>query len=272
MNPEIPEDVLNEPAFNIVTPDHQKINDSDVPELVREDSEPEIKVESRKGKKDEEPEVTPRFQDRFNEIYGEAKRHEREASEARDRADRLERLLEQSMQQTRTPEKRTVPDEWKQALGETEATQAFYELLDRELNTREQRAVEKAYERYVEEQQGSTQAIRANEGAIDNELESLEDSIGRELTDEEASAILDIADELTPQENGKYLTSLVPLRAAYGEYRARQFEAKAPQQQQRQRVASIVNAKGGSVGESPATQGVRGRPNPDGWRKAIGLQ
>lgn len=267
----IPEDVLNEPAFNIVAPSHSKINDSDIPELVPEDSEPEIKVEPRKGRKEEDTEVTPRFQDRFNEIYGEAKRHEREASEARDRADRLERLLEQSLQQARAPEKRTVPDEWKKVLGETDATEAFYELLDRELSTREQRAVEKAYDRYVEEQQGSNEAIRANEGAIDLELESLEDQLGRELTDEEASAILDIADELTPQENGKYLTSLVPLRAAYGEYRARQFEAKAPQQQQRQRVASVVSAKGGSVGESPATREVRGRPNPDGWRKAIGL-
>jgi hypothetical protein len=271
MNPEIPEDVLNEPAFNVSAPDHSKINDSDVPELVREDSDPEIKVEPRKGRKEEDTEVTPRFQDRFNEIYGEAKRHEREASEARDRADRLERLLEQSMQQGRTPEKRGVPEEWKKVLGETEATEAFYELLDRELSTREQRAVEKAYERYVEEQQGSTEAIRANEGVIDSELESLENSIGRELTDDEASAILDIADELTPQENGKYTTNLVPLRAAYGEYRARQFEAKAPQQQQRQRVASVVSAKGSGLGESPATREVRGRPNPDGWRKAIGL-
>jgi hypothetical protein len=271
MNPEIPEDVLNEPAFNIQTANHQKINDSDIPELDQGESEPEVKVESRKGKKEEDVEVTPRFQDRFNEIYGEAKRHEREASEARERADRLERLLETSLQQARTPEKRTVPDEWKKVLGETDATEAFYELLDRELSTREQRAVEKAYERYVEEQQGSTEAVRANEGVIDSELEALEDSIGRELTDDEAAAILDIADELTPQENGRYLTNLVPLRAAYGEYRARQFEAKAPQQQQRQRVASVVSAKGGSVGESPATREVRGRPNPDGWRKAIGL-
>lgn len=267
----IPEEFLNEPAFNVSVPSHQKINDEDVPELDQGESEPETKVESRKGKKEEETEVTPRFQDRFNEIYGESKRHEREASEARERADRLERLLEQSMQQGRTPEKRTVPDEWKKVLGETEATDAFYDLLDRELSTREQRAVEKAYERYVEEQQGSNDAVRANEGVIDSELESLENSIGRELTDEEASAILDIADELTPQENGKYLTNLVPLRAAYGEYRARQFEAKAPQLQARQRVASVVSAKGGSVGESPATREVRGRPNPDGWRKAIGL-
>lgn len=273
MNLGIPEDELNEPAFNVSVPSHQKINDEDVPELVPEDSEPEIKVDSRKGRKDDaDPEVTPRFQDRFNEIYGEAKRHEREASEAKDRADRLERLLEQSMQQGRTPEKRSVPDEWKKVLGETEATDAFYDLLDRELSSREQRAVEKAYERYVEDQRDNSEAVRANEGVIDSELESLENSIGRELTDDEAEAILGIADELTPQENGKYLTNLVPLRAAYGEYRARQFEAKAPQQQARQRAASIVNAKGGSVGESPATQQVRGRPNPDGWRKAIGLQ
>jgi len=268
----IPEDVLNEPAFNIATPDHQKINDSDIPELVQEESEPEIKVESRKGRKEEETaEVTPRFQDRFNEIYGESKRHEREAQEARDRADRLERLLEQSMQQGRAPEKRNVPDEWKRVLGETEATDAFYELLDKELSTRESRATEKAYERLIEEQRGSTEAVRANEGAIDRELESLEDQLGRELTDEEASAILDIADELTPQENGRYTTNLVPLRAAYGEYRARQLEAKAPQQQQRQRVASVVSAKSSSVGESPAQREVRGRPNPDGWRKAMGL-
>lgn len=269
----IPQDVLgDEPAFNVSPPDHLKINDSEIPDLVPEDSEPEIKPESRRGRKEEETaEVTPRFQDRFNEIYGEAKRHEREASEARERADRLERLLEKSMQQGQTPEKRAVPDEWKKVLGETESTDAFYDLLDRELSTREQRAADKAYERFVEDQRDNTEAVRANEGAIDNELESLEDSIGRELTDEEAAAILDIADELTPQENGKYLTNLVPLRAAYGEYRARQFEAKAPQQQQRQRVASVVSAKGGSVGEGPATQGVRGRPNPDGWRKAIGL-
>lgn len=276
MNPEIPEDVLNEPAFNIIAPDHQKINDSDIPELVQEESEPEIKVESRKGgrkeeAKGDESEVTPRFQDRFNEIYGEAKRHEREAQESRERADRLERLLEQSLQQGRTPEKRSVPDEWKKVLGETEATEAFYDLLDRELSTRETRAAEKAYERYVDDQRNNTEAVRANEGVIDNELESLEDQIGRELTDDEASAILDIADELTPQRDGKYLTNLVPLRAAYGEYRARQLEAKAPQQQQRQRVASVVSAKGGSVGESPATREVRGRPNPDGWRKAMGL-
>lgn len=266
---EIPQDVLNEPAFQNVTPNSLKIDDSDIPELTPSDSEPEVKVETRK---DEDPDVTPRFQDRFNEVYGESKRNERLAQEAQDRADRMERMLEETLKATRPSETRSVPDDWKKALGDTPVTQEFYDLLDRELTTREQRATEKAYERLQTEQAQQNDSVQQGIQVIDSDLDELEKGIGRALTDDEQDSILDIADEMTPKDRyGNYAQPLIPLRAAYGEYRARQLEAKTPQKEARARANAIVSARGSTVEENPAASLVRGRPNPDGWRKALGL-
>ncbi|MDR3642873.1 MAG: hypothetical protein P4L74_04575 [Candidatus Doudnabacteria bacterium] len=63
------------------------------------------------------------------------------------------------------------------------------------------------------------QRIEGNIGIIDEQFLELEEIVGRELTEEEQSAILDIVDEYTPKDkDGNYLCSLLPFDYAWEIY------------------------------------------------------
>jgi hypothetical protein len=64
--------------------------------------------------------------------------------------------------------------------------------------------------------------VKDNVATIDESLEDLEAEIGRELTEDETSAILDIVDEYTPKnDEGNYLVGLLPFDYAWQIYRAK---------------------------------------------------
>lgn len=271
----IPKDGLDEPAFDVRTPDSQKINDEGVPELPQEESRPSRKVEegaapTRDGVSRETDEGgTPRFQRRFDKVYGERMFYEREATQARARAEAAERLLEQSMRGRPEIPSDDKFDRWKKVLGDTPVTKEFYDLLNNEMSAMEQRAAEKASQNLNASQQESVGRIRAAESAIDADVEELEDSLGRDLTDDEAADILSIADEMTPKDSdGNYKRPLVPMTAAYEVYQARQTQNRGNRAVARNRVNSVVGSGRGGIDDAPPTT-QKGRPNPDGWRKAI---
>jgi hypothetical protein len=71
---------------------------------------------------------------------------------------------------------------------------------------------------------GQSDLVKKNIDMIDDCINDLAKSIGRELTSNEEEAILDIVDELSPKdEDGFYLTELIPFDYAWKVYKARIF-------------------------------------------------
>jgi len=63
------------------------------------------------------------------------------------------------------------------------------------------------------------QQIEGNIAIIDVQLLELQNMLGRELTEDEQSTILDIVDEYTPKDSdGSYLCSLLPFEYAWEIY------------------------------------------------------
>jgi predicted RNA-binding protein len=63
------------------------------------------------------------------------------------------------------------------------------------------------------------QRIEGNIGIIDEQFLELQEMIGRELTEDEQSEVLDIVDEYTPKDkDGNYLCSLLPFDYAWEIY------------------------------------------------------
>lgn len=269
----VPENTdLSETAFHIDTHSSQKVNDTDIPDLPPADSEPKAKIEARedrrspssesKGDADKEP--SSRFQERFSEVYGTAKRLERDVEYERERAERLEKLLEQQLTSGAKP-KENVPEKWRKILGDTPVTEEFYQALKEEFGTSPSLTKEEILETIREEQRAEARGQRAVEESIDSERDALEDRIGKDLTDDEATEILEIAYELTPKDRHGNYDKLVPMSAAYGEYRARQLETKTPQRTARTQAAAVIGARSGNIQDTPRpTSG--GRPDPGAWR------
>ena len=66
--------------------------------------------------------------------------------------------------------------------------------------------------------------VKDNLAIIDELLEDLEEDSGRELTEHETSAILDIVDEYTPKDDkGNYIVELLPFDYAWEIYEAKKI-------------------------------------------------
>ena len=73
------------------------------------------------------------------------------------------------------------------------------------------------------------EALRINDNVseIDDRLEDLTEYLGREMTEDETSAILDIVDEYTPKDkDGNYLVGLIPFDYAWEIYQAKKSIGK----------------------------------------------
>lgn len=69
--------------------------------------------------------------------------------------------------------------------------------------------------------------VKDNVAEIDERLEDLVEYLGRELTEGETSAILDIVDEYTPKDSkGNYLIELLPFDYAWRVYEAKKSIGK----------------------------------------------
>ena len=67
--------------------------------------------------------------------------------------------------------------------------------------------------------------LEENLATIDERFAELAELVGRMLTDEEGSAILDIVDELTPKKpDGNYLCALLPFDYAWEVYETKNAE------------------------------------------------
>lgn len=166
----------------------------------------------------------------------------------------------------------SLPEWWVKLYGDSEESkQAYGYELERQRQIREE-ARQEAIEAVRQERAQEGQVLAENERTIDNKLEDLALTLGRDLTDKEETAVLDIVDEYTPKdENGNYAGDLIPFDKAYEIYELRQSKATGKVNKARQTPTALTSAR--SESESVTTKEKDDSDwNPldwNSWRKRV---
>lgn len=155
-----------------------------------------------------------------------------------------------------------LPDWWKQAYGDTDISRQGYKnqqrIMREELN-RSLADMERQREQADAEREERIQSI---EDSFDNQMQELEDGLGRELTASQKSEILDIVGEYSPQDNGKYIAYL-PIDKAYEIYQKTQGQS-----QSKRNIADIAGMSSTGSGQISSP---KERPQMGDWRKRFNL-
>ena len=260
---------LNAPAFGEGS---QKLEDisAEKPETESEPQEVESKAEEvpAEGSSDEEPKrVTysrfKKFHDLADQYKQEAEQLRREAEELRARAERTP---------SREPlDSSEAPSWWKELYGDSEQSLKAWKIQQRANEELQTRIKEETLEAVESRQQSETKRVAENESTIDQNLELLEDYVGRELTEAEQSAILDIAEEYTPKDDdGNFMGPLIPFEKAWDIYEMKTQVSKAPKTKARDAIAALNGSQ--SQGTPEAEEEKNKNFNPldwDSWKKRI---
>lgn len=148
--------------------------------------------------------------------------------------------------------------------GETELAEKLYQAEIVRLSAIEEKAADRAYERLSQREQIQERVIEERVSSMDSAFEKLSIVTGKDLSDDEQVAILDIIEKYSPKDkNGKIPEEyLMSLDDAYEIYQM-QSEAAKPSRSARNAVASLSSARsqGTSAGDSDANwrPGQRGR-------------
>lgn len=178
---------------------------------------------------------------RFEKVY-------QSAQEAREEAERYRQEAE-SLRQSQTQTQEELPDYWVELFGDSPAAQKAYKAEQKRMAEIEMRAEQRALETIEQRQYQEQSKIATNLDTIDNRLDALADALGRDLSENEQIAILDIIDDYTPKDSsGKYAGELLPFDKAYEIYEMKQSQASAQTRRSRDNVASISGSK--SQGET----------------------
>ena len=128
--------------------------------------------------------------------------------------------------------------------GETELADKLYQNEIKRLQTIEERASERAYERMSAREQEDLQLIDRRVESMDSAFEELGIVEGKDFTDDEQVAMLDIVEKYSPKDkNGKIPEEyLLPLDQAYEIYQLQQEQAK-PNRSARNAVAALSGSR-----------------------------
>lgn len=199
---------------------------------------------------------------RFEKVYESAR-------EAREEADRYRREAEElrSYQNTVQVDKEDLPDYWVELFGDSDAARKAYKAEQNRITQLEERAEQRALEAIERRQYQEQEKFSTNLETIDNRLEALSDALGRELSENEQVAILDIIDDYTPKDDkGNYAGELLPFDKAWNIYEMQQSQTSAQTRKSKDAVASMSGSKS------------QGEPSPErnfqsgawgSWRKRI---
>ncbi len=108
-----------------------------------------------------------------------------------------------------------------------------------------QKIAAQAYEQSVRNEE---RRVASNERTLDDQLEDLSISIGRDLTEEEQIAVLDIMDEFSAKDNDDRILSLYPAEKAWEMYEIQSGGVRSSRTEARNKVASLTSS--GTRGET----------------------
>lgn len=175
-------------------------------------------------------------------------------------------MLEQTREESKPTEEVDVPQEWVELYGDSEASKKAFKIqLQRESRLMET-ATKNAIEQLKQETRREAEEIKENAHYIEENLSSLQKTLGKKLTAYVENEVLSIVDEFSPTgEDGKYI-SLFPFDKAYEIYQLRNVQATTKTTVARNKVANLTgNASEGET-EAGDTDFKRGWDN---WRDAI---
>jgi len=189
---------------------------------------------------------------RMKAVIERARRAEQEAEEAREyarsvesqrseyRPERLERQSERSGD--------SMYDDglnvWIKLYGDKPETREAYRLeYERQERLRDSFRNE-ALEAVRQERTQESQIFAQNERTLDERLEDLSYSLGRGITPDEESAILDIVDEYTPTgSDGRYAGEILPMDKAWEIYNLRISQATRGVSERRRMPTALTGAR-----------------------------
>lgn len=184
--------------------------------------------------------------------YSRFEKYVRQSQEAEARAEAAEARLA-ALERERRPSVQTdygaeqPPSWWLENYGDTPQARKAWQNQYQHEQELQSRLIEQAEERAItrirEEQQNESSRLESNIGVIDENLESLSDMVGRDLTEGEQSEVLDIVDEFTPKDrSGNYLGAILPFDKAWEVYEMRHQNQNAKRRDSRDQVASLNGA------------------------------
>lgn len=192
------------------------------PELVAEDS-------------DEKPRVT---YSRFKNVNDRRKEAEEEAEKWRQRALEIENTL---LTRKAPQEESGLPSWWVELYGDSEASRRGWELQQSQNERVRDEAIEAATKAIEEQREAEAKRNSENLNALDEHLDSVSAVAGRDLTEKEQDAVLDIIDEYTPKDDqGNYIGLISPDKA-WEIYELKEQAKGAPKKQSRDSVAALTN-------------------------------
>jgi len=233
----------NAPAFGTgaqVISEAEPTEEAEVTPVAAEEAEPEEVVTPS-----EEESKVP--YSRFKKFHDEAKEYQAQAEFWRQQAESLK--SQPSPQVTENPE---VPDYWVQLYGDSPESLKAWKIQEQQNEKIKEEARQEALKAIEERSYQEETRTKENLNVIVSNLEALSDYVGRQLTEKEQSAVLDIVDEYTPQdEHGNYLGATIPFEKAWEIYELKNQATKSPKTQARNQVANLTGSNSqGPVGDS----------------------
>lgn len=200
--------------------------------------------------------------------YSRFKKKLDELTETTSKVQFLEERLQQ-LEQSRQEESAQyveLPQEWVQLYGDSEVARQAYQVQLRREDELAENTIRKILDTLNRSQEEESMRLVENEQIIDDNLESLQESVGRKFSPKQEEEILAIVDEFSPVgEDGKYVT-LFPFDKAYEIYSLRNSQKGQSTRRARENVAGLTgNSSAGEVdaGSEPFRRGW------DHWREAL---
>ena len=267
---------LNAPAFGTGAQKVSEVTEAEETDKPAGDAEVEQPKEPEKKETDteaseEEPSKVP--YSRFKKFHDLAKEAQEEAEYWRQEAQRRQDEYQPRREEAIGDDE--VPAYWKKLYGDESSEkwplvkEAWKIQAQANAEFREQ-ARREALDAVRGEREHEAERVEANLETLDAGFEDLEAFVGRQLTEREQSAVLDIVDKYTPKDKyGNYAGAIMQFEDAWDIYEMQQNAAKAPKQQKRDSVAGLTNGK--TAGENTTAETDK-QFNPldwNAWKKRI---
>lgn len=230
--------------------------------LVEDDLTPKVEADVTTSEETEEETPTGGKKmripaSRWKTVQAKAEAAEAEAAQLRDRLASLETEVRSR------PQTDNLPDWWKKDYGEDENSKKAYSTFKQGLKEelRQERQYEQEQER-IARQQADARVVEIAEG-FDNQMEDLEEELGKNLSDREKTELLEIVEQYSPQDEQGNYPAFISVQKAYE--LSQKLAVKNPA---KERMAEIAAAS--SEGSSAPTQN-SGPLSWDGWRSKYGM-
>lgn len=218
------------------------------PEGISEESSPEAPQAEEKEAVDE-PEVDEQRvpYSRFDKIRREKEQYQQDAEDARlayQELLRSQRPQQVSRESTPSSYEEEYTREIKRLYGNTPEAQEIIDINLRQQRRFEEQAERRAIEAVERVRTNETRALAENENTIESRLESLSDSLGKKLSQQEVDAVLSIVDEYTPTgPDGRYAGELTSFDKAWEVYELRQTKASLSTKKARSGALNAASAR-----------------------------